>query len=60
MAGQPRTDKHGTADVRHHRRMAVIGRFVANYGFGADSTPATANDVLVGAVITRLAVLDLI
>nr|WP_255356838.1 hypothetical protein [Kibdelosporangium sp. MJ126-NF4] len=40
--------------------MAVIGRFVANYGFGADSTPATANDVLVGAVITRLAVLDLI
>nr|WP_052478314.1 SPW repeat protein [Kibdelosporangium sp. MJ126-NF4]CEL17578.1 hypothetical protein [Kibdelosporangium sp. MJ126-NF4]CTQ91196.1 hypothetical protein [Kibdelosporangium sp. MJ126-NF4] len=35
----------------------IIAPFVAGYGFGADSTPATANDVLIGAVITGLAVL---
>lgn len=35
----------------------VIAPFVAGYGFGGDSTPATANDVLVGAVVTGLAVI---
>jgi hypothetical protein len=33
----------------------VIAPFLAGYGFGADSTPATVNDVLVGAVVTGLA-----
>jgi hypothetical protein len=34
----------------------VIAPFVAGYGFGADSTPATVNDVLVGAAVAVLAV----
>ncbi|CAM3825296.1 SPW repeat protein [Kibdelosporangium persicum] len=34
----------------------IIAPFVVGYGFGADSTPATANDVLIGAVITGMAV----
>jgi peptidoglycan/LPS O-acetylase OafA/YrhL len=33
----------------------VVAPFVAGYGFGADSTPATANDVLVGVVVAGLA-----
>ncbi|WP_185845635.1 SPW repeat protein [Kibdelosporangium aridum] len=35
----------------------IIAPFVAGYGFGADSTPATANDVLIGAVVTGLAII---